>query len=582
MGQCSNRSADDAHDLRPQAVSLEKARSLSSNAAVTSARYHYSRPGRKMVDDYEVDGHVLGQGLCGDVVLVRSRIDRRRYALKTIRKEQVAPPKLKQLTAEVEIYLSLDHPNIARLHDVYETENDVCLLTECCEGGELYFRLQQRGVYTNEDAAEAARQMFRAVGYLHSHNVVHRDLKLENFLYESEDDVSQLKLIDFGFAKVWDPSTLMMASCGSIAYVSPDVLSGRGYTNKCDMWSLGVIVWMLLAGYPPFHGEEKIMISKIKAGQADWSHKGRWKPVPREAIDLVKQLLDQDPERRPSAQIALRHPWLQTVQPGAAVLSREALRSMRRYADASKLRRAVLQLLAQELAPDETRELRELFLAIDKSNEGTISLRNLKDAIRSGCGARSPARRLKVPEEHGSNLPSARSPSAAISMPSSPVGSAISDAPTSEGSPMSPARALRRAPSVVLDELFGLLDCNGHQRIYYSDFLAATMEVRQRLREEAVRATFCRFDRDSSGFICVKDFRAVLGETFEGVDVEELVSQADPRGRGEIDFQAFVQVLEDSDAVPSTSSPISRGRTASTASGRRRLGFFLEEAYGGC
>merc|ERR1719191_2650584 len=180
------------------------------------------------------------------------------------------------------------------------------MITECCEGGELYFRLQKRGVYTNNDAADATRQMLRAVGYLHSHNVVHRDLKLENFLYESPADSAQLKLIDFGFAKIWDPSTLMMASCGSIAYVSPDVLLGKGYTSKCDLWSLGVIVWMLLVGYPPFHGDEKVMMKKIKSGQADWSHQKRWKPVTEDAIDFVRQLLAKDPDARPDANAALK------------------------------------------------------------------------------------------------------------------------------------------------------------------------------------------------------------------------------------------------------------------------------------
>merc|ERR1719181_1759331 len=180
---------------------------------------------------------------------------------------------------------------------------------ECLDGGELYGRLAQMKVFPESLAAETTRQMLRAIGYLHSHNVVHRDLKLENFLYQS-DEKSQLKLIDFGFAKVWDPSTLMMSSCGSIAYVSPDVLTGKGYTDKCDLWSLGVIVWMLLAGYPPFHGDERTMMTKIKSGQADWSHKSRWKPVSEEAVDFVQKLLKKDPDQRPDAQEALKHAWL--------------------------------------------------------------------------------------------------------------------------------------------------------------------------------------------------------------------------------------------------------------------------------
>jgi len=593
MGQCSNRASETADEFAPSAVCLEKAKSLSSNAALTVARYHDSHAGRRLAEDYEVDGQVLGQGLCGDVVLAHGRIDQRRYALKTIRKQQVAISKLQQLTAEVEIYLTLDHPNVARLHDVYETEAEICLVTECCEGGELYYRLQKRGVYTDADAAEAARQMLRAVGYLHNHRVVHRDLKLENFLYESEDADSQLKLIDFGFAKVWDPSTLMMASCGSIAYVSPDVLCGKGYTNKCDLWSLGVIVWMLLAGYPPFHGDEKLMMQKIKSGQADWSHKSRWRPVSEDAVDFLTRLLNKDPSQRPGAQEALKHEWLtHGLTAGKPVrLGRDALRSLQRYADASKVRRAVLQLLAQELGPDETRDLRETFLAMDGKNNGTICLRDLKDAIRSGprspcrspCRSpnrspnRSPARRRRA-NEYGSptRLAVSGTPDRAVGAQSPFSGISVSSA----GSPTTPARTLRRAPSGVLDELFCMLDANGDEQIYYSDFLAATMQARSRLREEAVRATFHRLDADGSGAISAQDFRTVLGETFEGVDVEELLREADPRSGGEISFEAFVRVLEDHDAVPLTPSPSPRKRTGPVPA--RRMIFFPEDgACGG-
>mmetsp|Transcript_81010 Transcript_81010/g.234893 ORF Transcript_81010/g.234893 Transcript_81010/m.234893 type:complete len:594 (-) Transcript_81010:163-1944(-) len=593
MGQCSNRAAEDKFDITPCAVSLEKAKSRSSNAVATCARYHHSSSGKRLQDVYEVDGKVLGQGLCGDVVLVRGKLDGRKYAMKTIRKQQVASSKLAQLAQEVEIYLALDHPNIARLHDVYETDTEICLLTECCEGGELYFRLQKRGVYTDADAAEATRQMLRAVGYLHAHSIVHRDLKLENFLYEnneSQDIPPQLKLIDFGFAKIWDPSTLMMASCGSIAYVSPDVLSGRGYTNKCDLWSLGVIVWMLLAGYPPFHGDEKLMMSKIKAGEADWSHKSRWKPVSSDAVDLLKRLLTKDAARRLDAQSALRHPWLAsraaTEVAVPATLSTDALRSLARYTKASKVRRAVLQLLAHELAPDETRELREMFLAIDKTNQGTICLRDLKEAIRAS-GGRSPQHRRRRSEREAAGNGAPCLLGAGMPSPRGQKGKTFDvDMSVGDMSPATPARTLRRANSGVLHDLFQVLDANGDDRVYYSDFLAATMEVRARFREDAVRATFARFDADSSGTISLADLQLVLGESFEGAGAEELMAEISRKGKGgkgEITFQEFLRVVEDRDATP-TSSP-KRGNACRGASPSRRLAFFPEvgaKKLGGC
>lgn len=534
MGQCSNRlesKSEDVSEYGPNLVSLETAKGLSSNAVVTGTRYHGSSSGgRKLEDDYLVSRKVLGSGLCGDVVLANSRVDRRRYALKTIRKTRVPTERLAQLSTEVEIYLSLDHPNIARLQDVYETEGRIQLLTECCEGGELYYRLQKRGVYSDADAADAMRQMLRAVACLHSSKIVHRDLKLENFLYVTGES-SQLKLIDFGFARIWDPSTLMMASCGSVAYVSPDVLSGKGYTNKCDMWSLGVIIWMLLTGYPPFHGDEKSIMASIKAGKPDWGHKRRWSNVSEPAVDLVKGLLASNPSERLSAREALQHPWLSGQATPPVVLRRDLLRSLHCYLEASKFRRAVLQLMARELTLAEAQELQETFLALDPCGHGTISLDDLKRAIRSD-------------------------------------GRALGASPVNAGemSPATPARRLRRASSGALDELCGLLDPNGDERIACSDFLAAALGgcARARTRDVALRAAFSRLDADRSGAIGAEDLRATLGDTFEGAGMEELMAEAAPGDMQGIGYAAFVRLLEGRDnaarpalaiAAPATTTP---------------------------
>jgi len=515
MGQCSSRlesKSEDVSEYGPDLVSLETAKRLSSNAVVTATRYHSSRSGgRRLEDDYLVSRKVLGSGLGGDVVLANSRADRRRYALKTIRKARASAEKLGQLSTEVEVYLGLDHPNIARLQDVYETEDKIQLLTECCEGGELYWRLQKKGVYSDADAAEAMRQMLRAVSYLHSSRIVHRDLKLENFLYVTGES-SQLKLIDFGFAKIWDPSTLMMASCGSVAYVSPDVLSKKGYTDKCDVWSLGVIHWMLLTGYPPFHGDEKTIMANIRAGKPDWSHKQRWKHVSPPAVDLVRRLMAFSPSERPSAREALQHPWLAEQAPSPVVLRREVLRSLHCYLGASRFRRAALQLMARELTPAEAQDLQETFLALDPCGRGTIRLHDLKRAIR-GDG------RAALGASHGNSA---------------------------EMSPATPARQLRRADSGAIGELCGMLDSNGDDRISCSDFLAATLDggARARNRDLAMRATFSRLDADRSGSIGADDLRTVFGDTFEGAGVEELMAEVAPEDLQGISYAAFARLLE--------------------------------------
>merc|ERR1740121_3051584 len=204
------------------------------------------------------------------------------------------------------------------------------------------------------------------------------------------------------------------------------------------------------------------------------------------------------------------------------MLSKESLRALKRYGDTSRVKRAVLQMLAQELAPDETKELRNLFLNIDSTGEGTITFTELKDAIR---GAR----------EVGVN---------GVVEPKTPK--------TPE--PKTPARQLRRAKTEVISHLFDVLDNNGDEQVYYSDFLAATMDVRSQLRQETLRAAFQRLDADDSGTISADDLRRVLGDTFEGVDVEYLIQEADSSSSGEVSYPAFVQLLEECDATPKTSA----------------------------
>lgn len=128
----------------------------------------------------------------------------------------------------------MDHPHVASLTDVYESEDQLYLVMECMLGGELFDRVVKRKRFTEKDAAKAVYQMLLAVNYIHSHDVVHRDIKLENFLYEAQDS-DHLKLIDFGFSKIWQPNTTMAVSCGTLAYVAPEVLE-KSYTSQCDLW----------------------------------------------------------------------------------------------------------------------------------------------------------------------------------------------------------------------------------------------------------------------------------------------------------------------------------------------------------
>merc|ERR1719265_628726 len=242
--------------------------------------------------------------------------------------------------------------------------------------------------FTERDAASAVYQMLLSVNYLHNRGIVHRDLKLENFLYEKKD-TDHLKLIDFGFSHIWEPNTKMALSCGTLAYVAPEVLA-RSYTSKCDLWSLGVILFILLAGYMPFSGAERAQRKAIEDGQYSWRPE-RWKNISEQAQDLVKRLLTKNPDMRPSAEQALHHPFIEKRRmldsgevdsscPLEAV-DQSAADALVNFAKASQFRRACMSVMAWSLSNEERSKVRDMFIAMDKNKKGTITLYELKEVL---------------------------------------------------------------------------------------------------------------------------------------------------------------------------------------------------------
>ncbi|CAK9018666.1 unnamed protein product [Durusdinium trenchii] len=518
---------DRAEDLR---------RLRASNPITAFTRYHGAESGRRLEDDYVLQDNVLGTGMSGSVQLVASTVDGSLYALKIYDKDSMNDSRYKLLKQEVEIYLSVDHPNIARLIDVYEWGQGIALIMEYCSGGELQQRWNSEA-YEEEDAMEATKQMLYAVNYLHAHNICHRDLKLENFLYESGDKNASLKLIDFGLSISLDDDEMTMKSTvGTLLYCSPDVISGKAYTSKCDLWSLGVIVFMLLSGRPPFitsMGHER-MRKDISRAKVQWD---RLENVSAEARDFVHKLLVLDPLQRLDAAAALNHPWLASkdvtqdwdrARAGGHRI-KGVLSALKQYMQQSKLHRLLLQLLAQELGNEEAKEMRELFLQIDSDERGTIRLGDLKAAM---------ARR--------------RAPGSPKGMMDMVVGRRL----TSPN--LSPTNQI---PEEQVEQIFSMLDANGDEEVHYSDFLAATVNMRGRWRREALRKIFNRIDRDASGTISVSEVQRVVAETVEDATAaEEFLkeSKVTLNSKGEISFEAFADLFERKDLCITGSSPVTR------------------------
>ena len=260
------------------------------------------------------DGRILGKGVSGVVRLVTHRETGVDYAVKIIDLSKYTSEKrLQQLKNEVRISAQVDHPNIIRLEEVYQSETHLYLVQELCTGGDLfdYLKAQKDRRVSEDDARRLIQQLLSAVKYLHAHNILHRDIKLENFLLTTNSDTADLKMIDFGVAKYFIPGQIHRDAVGTPYSIAPEVVR-RCHSERSDVWSVGVLTFALLSGKTPFGGcdggnlrvvRENILEGAFSFNDAVWSN------VSDTAKEFLLKLLRTDMYRRPSAKTALRHDW---------------------------------------------------------------------------------------------------------------------------------------------------------------------------------------------------------------------------------------------------------------------------------
>jgi calcium/calmodulin-dependent protein kinase I len=260
------------------------------------------------VEEFYKFGKEIGKGGFSVVYKATEKATGKKFAIKRIQKDEEGVD-IELLKREIYIMKKVDHPNILKLFEVYEDDDYFFLVLELVEGLELFDKIVDRGNYSEKDAANIVKQILEAVKYLHEEGIVHRDLKPENLLSAGEGEKEVVKVADFGFAKNFGEEKLV-TSCGSPGYVAPEVLTEDTYTNAVDMWSVGVIVYILLSGYPPFYDESPPKIfKKITEAKYDFDDPV-WEEVSDLAKDLIKKLLVKNPEERLSAAKCLEHPWI--------------------------------------------------------------------------------------------------------------------------------------------------------------------------------------------------------------------------------------------------------------------------------
>ncbi|ONK57233.1 uncharacterized protein A4U43_C10F17970 [Asparagus officinalis] len=442
------------------------------------------------IQDLYTLGRKLGQGQFGTTYLCTEISTGTDYACKSISKRKLlAKEDVEDVRREIQIMHHLaGHKNVVTIKGSYEDSLYVHIVMELCAGGELFDRIIARGHYSERKAAEIAKIVVGVVEACHSLGVIHRDLKPENFLLVNKDDDLSLKAIDFGLSVFFKPGEVFRDVVGSPYYVAPEVLCKR-YGPEADVWTAGVILYILLSGVPPFWAEtQQGIFDAVLKGVIDFDS-DPWPLISDSAKDLIRKMLCSPPSARLTAHEVLSHPWIceNGVAPDRpldpAVLSR-----IKQFSAMNKLKKMALRVIAESLSEEEIAGLKEMFKAMDTDNSGAITFDELKEGLRR-------------------------------------YGSTLKD--------------------TEIRDLMEAADVDNSGTIDYGEFIAATIHLNKLEREEHLAAAFKYFDKDGSGYITVDELQQACKEhNMEDVLLEDVIKEVDQDNDGRIDYGEFVAMMQ--------------------------------------
>jgi calcium-dependent protein kinase len=454
--------------------------------------------GGKIQEFYNMEKKKLGEGSYGSVCRAKNLSTGAIRAVKTIPKSQMK--NIERFKQEIAIMKMMDHPNIIKLFETFEDHRNIYLVMELCSGGELFDKIIESGHFSEVQAAILMQQIIRAIYYMHENRVCHRDLKPENFLFMTKDSIEKnlLKIIDFGLSCKFEAGAVLTTKAGTPYYVAPQVLAGK-YDQLSDLWSCGVIMYVMLCGYPPFFGEtDAEVLSKVRLGNFSFNA-ADWKNISEDAKNLIRMLLKMNPRDRYTAEQALNHEWIKNKAPKSQGVSLQQgfVDNLRGFRSQNKLKKAALHIIAGQLNEDQIKSLRETFMALDKNGDGLLTPLEMKEGLHKA--------------------------------------------------------GLKEIPA-DLQQILEDVDSDGSGVIDYTEFLAATLDKRLYLQEDVCWSAFRLFDRNGDGKISTEELKLVLdtgdvNDILGGKDIDAIMKEVDSSGDGHIDFQEFMAMMRGGGAI---------------------------------
>ena len=446
---------------------------------------------KELKQNYIIDNNtkILGSGAFGKVFLTHNKHDsNHQVAIKVMNKSKLKDH-LEAIQEEVQILTKLDHPNIVKYYETYIDEKYIYLVMEYIGGGELFDKIasQKNQVFSEEMARDYMRKLFGALHHMHSQGIVHRDIKPENIMLAAN---GELKLIDFGLSKRQTGNAKLKTIAGTPYYMAPEVLESK-YDSKCDIQSLGVLLYVFMSGYLPFQGENRNdVFYKITNGKYHFNHP-EFKDVSDEAIDLIKKCLTTDPKQRVNAGEALNHPWFKNAVQFQKAINKDILNRLSNFKGVSKLKKAAMNMLVKMSDANSIEELRAEFVNIDKDKTGLINAEELKQAIKQSD--------INIPDEQ-------------------------------------------------IEKIINEVDYFGNGKINYTEFLVATLDVKHFLDDNKLQAIFNQFDTDGSGVITRENIITAMnkiGHSINQQELDQIMKEHDLKKDGVISFMEFKLVFMD-------------------------------------